>query len=110
MAGNYTTGGVLFHNNQKKNDKEPDVRGNLEVDRAIVDDLIEQLKSNTSAVIDIAGWRRQGAKGEFFGMSPSIPFKKDGGGQSRSGGSGGGSVGQGKRTPPIEDIDDEIPF
>jgi hypothetical protein len=53
----YPASGVLFANDRKQNDKQPDYTGNLEIDVETVRDLYQQMQSGGDhPKVNLAGW------------------------------------------------------
>lgn len=57
-----TNGGVIFKNDKKTQDNQPDYKGKINAN---------------GEEYEIALWVKEGAKGKFFGVKISEPFKKD---------------------------------
>lgn len=74
----YPPSGVLFQNDRKQNDRQPDYNGNLEVSREIVDDLVAQVREGIDKpVIDLAGWRKTTKAGKpFLSLRGGVPWKR----------------------------------
>ena len=70
---NYSNTGRLSPNQYKKNDKQPDHKGSITLERALVKQLLEE--SEDEVVIKIAGWNRSGQYGDFISLSYDS-FKK----------------------------------
>ena len=60
------TGGVLFPNDRKQNPKEPDFRGNFEITREVLGQLIRRAKENGEIKLSIAAWEKTSKRGNQF--------------------------------------------
>jgi len=103
--------GALFTNNRKQKDNHPDYNGNIELNRELVNSLVEQLAAgNVSPKLELAAWKKVSGKGtRYLSISPSIPFELTDKGKSYASNKGSGS----SNTPPPmtqTEMDDEIPF
>jgi hypothetical protein len=69
--------GALFIN-EKQSGSQPNMRGSVHVDKALLDSLINE--SNGQLVeIAIAGWNKKSAAGKpYLSLAASAPYKKDG--------------------------------
>lgn len=103
MSNSYPPSGVLFQNDRKQNDRQPDYNGNLEVSREVVDDLVAQVREGIDKpVLDLAGWRKTTKAGKpFLSLRGGVPYKRRQGEQQPQ---------QSQRQSHVPDIDDEIPF
>ena len=63
---NYSNTGVLWTNNYKKNDKQPDFKGDLTLERSLVKQLLEE--SEDDVKIKISGWSKTGRNGLFISL------------------------------------------
>ena len=104
--------GRLFANNRKSSPNAPDVKGDLEISREVLDHLIDCYENGQPIKMDIAGWKKAMKKGgTFYSLSASIPWMKNNSGQDQT-----KSVPERKR--PVQDSildgfddpNDEIPF
>ena len=97
----YPASGVLFANDRKQNDKQPDYTGNLEIDVETVRDLYQQMQSGGDhPKINLAGWRKTSKNGKtFLSVKASVLRER----QQNSGSSY-------QAPPQNNNIDDEIPF
>ena len=69
--------GSLFKNNYKKaGDKQPELRGDMFLDKTLLNDLINN--SNGSLIkLSVAVWSKESEKvGKFFTMNISEPYVK----------------------------------
>ena len=63
----YPPSGVLFSNNKKKSEKQPDFTGDLEVSDEVVNDLVDQMSRGiTKPKLSLAGWKKVSRKGLNF--------------------------------------------
>lgn len=59
---NYENKGILFKNDYKQKDNQPDYKGKINVE---------------GKELELAAWVRKGEKGSFMSLSVSEPYKKD---------------------------------
>ena len=100
MSGYDKPRGALFKNNNKEKENHPDYRGNLELDKDLIREAVEQVNNGAKfAKIEIAGWNKVGQNaGDFISVVASKPYvKPDTAPQSAP-----------QPTPQIND--DKIPF
>jgi hypothetical protein len=76
-AKNFDNGGVLFPTDQKRKQNSPDFKGNIKINREMLDYLIDQMENEQDLVLTLFGYNRQGNKGRFIGLSPAIPMAQD---------------------------------
>lgn len=71
---------ALFVNRNKTEEKHPDYKGDIELTREVVEDMLAQLNSGARfAKAEISGWKRQGQNaGTYLSLSIKKLFKKDG--------------------------------
>jgi uncharacterized protein (DUF736 family) len=113
MPKDYGPSGVLHPNEYKKTANHPDYRGNITMDRELVQCLVDQLKDgNKYAEIEIAGWKKvSGAGKQFLSIAPSIPYRLTEKGKERE--REKAEQGRFEPSPSFDegnDLDDEIPF
>ena len=96
----YPPSGVLFSNNKKKTEKQPDFTGDLELSDEVVNDLVDQMSRGvTKPKLSLAGWKKVAKKtGDRFLSLRGSSFEE------RGGQSGGYSPAK------QEPLDDDIPF
>lgn len=97
----FPASGVLFANDRKQNDKQPDYTGNLEIDAETVRDLYQQMQSGGDhAKVNLAGWRKTAKNGKtFLSVKASVLRERQ---QQRA---------SSYQAPPQNNnIDDDIPF
>jgi hypothetical protein len=95
----YPASGVLFANDRKQNDKQPDYTGSLEIDHETVRDLMNQMNSGVdNPKVNLAGWRKVAKTGkQFLSIRASVMRERQ---QTSS-----------YQAPQRnQSIDDEIPF
>jgi hypothetical protein len=63
----YPNSGKLANNRFKDNDKKPDMKGEISMQRSVLKQLMEE-HDGDEIVIKLSGWRRQGNYGEFFSL------------------------------------------
>lgn len=97
----YPANGVLFPNDRKTNDRQPDYTGTLDFDRDVVMDLYNQLQSGVEQPkASLSGWRKTSKNGKpFLSLKASIMAERRQGEQR-----------QYKAAPQRSDLNDEIPF
>jgi len=82
--------GVLFQNREKQG-KQPDYTGRIQLSKDLLRGLVAGLNDGNDAIVEVAGWKKQGPKaGEFLSLSAQLPRKKE--------------------AKPEADFEDEIPF
>jgi hypothetical protein len=77
QAKNFDNGGALFPTEQKRKQNSPDFKGNIKINREMLDYLIDQMENGQDLVLTLFGYNRQGNKGRFIGLSPAIPMAQD---------------------------------
>lgn len=90
---NYANTGRLSPNQYKKNDKQPDHKGSITLERSLVKQLLEE--SEDEVVIKISGWNRSGQYGDFISLAYDSYKKQE------------EAPAKPKATPPAEE---DIPF
>ena len=95
----YPASGVLFANDRKQNDKQPDYTGNLEIDHETVRDLMSQMNSGVhNPKVNLAGWRKVAKTGkQFLSIRASVMRERQ-------------QTSSYQAPPQNNNIDDEIPF
>lgn len=89
----YPNTGKISPNQYKKNDKQPDHKGSITLERSLVKQLLEE--SEDEVVIKISGWNRSGQYGDFISLVYDSYKKQE-------------EQPQSKAPPPADDSD--IPF
>lgn len=93
-------GGALFVNKNKKNEKAPDLSGDMELSPEDFEKLMAMHKAREPIMLRAAAWIKEGRAGKFYSMqlSPKEEYQGKGGSQS------------GNSNSRRNDMDDEIPF
>ncbi|MEY4526711.1 MAG: hypothetical protein RL768_430 [Nitrospirota bacterium] len=69
----YSIGG-LWTNEKKMNPEHPDLMGELDVPKILVDDLVQQYEAKGSAKISLAAWKNVSKDGEaYLTMTGKLP-------------------------------------
>jgi len=78
MTKDYPPSGVLFSNNKKKTEKQPDFTGDLELSDEVVNDLVDQMSRGiTKPKLSMAGWKKVSRNGlHFMSLVGSVPREK----------------------------------
>lgn len=95
-------GGALFPNDRKTSDKAPDYSGDFEIDPETWQALVDAEARGEPLKFRIAGWIKQGRRGDFISTKGS-PMQRQGGGGRR----GASEPLPGRRSRPV---DDDIPY
>jgi hypothetical protein len=74
---NFDTGGVLFTSREKRGPTSPDYRGNIRINRELLDYLIDEMEGGRDLILTLFGYNRQGNQGRFIGLSPAIPMAQE---------------------------------
>ena len=83
MEKKYLNSGVLFAEN-KRNEKSPDFKGNIEFDSALLTYLVNQLNAGKDAKVEVSGWRRTSSKGTtFISLQVKQPYREGTTGQQQ---------------------------
>ena len=102
----YPASGILFQNDRKQNERQPDYTGNLEVDREVVTDLWNQMQEGVEhPKANLVGWRKTSKNGKpFLSLRSDLlkERKEKGGYQAPSG--------YPNNQNSSNQMDDEIPF
>jgi len=107
MSQQYPASGVLFQNDRKQNQNQPDYTGTIEVDPELVRDLHAQLESgNERPKANLAGWKKVSKNGKpFLSLRSDLLLeRKNGGGYQKQSGYQNNQNNQDKLD------EDEIPF
>ena len=64
---NYTNTGALFTNQYKK-DKQPDMKGDITLERSLLKQLLSETDDD-SIKIKLSAWKRDGRNGEFLSLA-----------------------------------------
>jgi len=105
MSQQYPASGVLFQNDRKQNERQPDYTGNIEMDHETVTDLWNQLQEGIEKPkANLVGWRKASKNGKpFLSLRSDLlrERKEKSGYQTTSGY---------QNNKQSSDMDDEIPF
>ena len=72
---NYTNTGALFPNQYKK-DKQPDMKGDITLERSLLKQLLSETDED-GIKIKLSAWTRQGRNGEFLSLAYDAYRKPD---------------------------------
>ncbi len=112
----YPASGILFQNDKKQRDVQPDYTGNIEIDPEVVQDLWDQLQSgNQRPKASLSGWKKVSKNGKpFLSLRSSLLMerrnKQGSDSQAPNGYNQNGGYNQGSSQNQRQDMDDEIPF
>jgi hypothetical protein len=70
----YTNSGALWKR-QKRNDKAPDMTGDILITQELIDSLPRDADGDIR--IEVSAWIRQTAKGEFLSLRVAKPWNSD---------------------------------
>jgi hypothetical protein len=93
-------GGALFVNKNKKNEKAPDLSGDMELSPEDFEKLMAMHKAREPIMLRAAAWIKEGRSGKFYSMTLAPKEEYQGRGGSQSGNSKSRN----------NDMDDDIPF
>jgi hypothetical protein len=97
---NYTNTGALFPNQYKK-DKQPDMKGDITLERSLLKQLLSETDED-NIKIKLSAWTRQGRNGEFLSLAYDAYRKPE---EAKS-----APKPAPKKSDDFDDLDDEIPF
>lgn len=107
----YPASGILFQNDRKQNDRQPDYTGNIELNSETVTDLWNQLQEGVkNPKANLAGWRKTSKGGRpFLSLRGDLlrERKEKSGYQAPSGYQNNNGY---RPSQSSQDLDDEIPF
>ena len=72
---NYTNTGALFTNQYKK-DKQPDMKGDITLERSLLKQLLSETDED-NIKIKLSAWKRDGRTGEFLSLAYDAYRKPD---------------------------------
>ena len=72
---NYTNTGALFPNQYKK-DKQPDMKGDITLERSLLKQLLSETDED-NIKIKLSAWKREGRNGEFLSLAYDSYRKPD---------------------------------
>lgn len=70
--------GALFVNSRKEKDTHPDHRGNLELDRDLIKELVNQVNNGEQfGKMEVVGWNKSSDRaGNYISLSANKPYVK----------------------------------
>ena len=71
----YPNSGALFPNKNKTSDAQPNVRGNVKIERGLLKELMSE-SDGELIEIEISGWTKEFKGGKFLSLKVSKPYKK----------------------------------
>jgi len=72
------TQGALFANTRKTSANQPDFRGELTLSKALLKELVENVKAGKEAKLSLAVWKKTSKKGnEFQSIAASLYVEKE---------------------------------
>lgn len=100
----YPASGILFQNDRKEKQTQPDYTGNIELEPEVIRDLMAQLDEGVEQPkANLVGWRKTGKTGRpFLSLRGSIMRER----QAES----SGYQSQAPANTAVAGLDDEIPF
>lgn len=105
----YPNSGVLWVNRKKTEERHPDMTGTIEIDRALLQELINLAKDKKDLKIDVSAWKKKTKAGDgFLSLKVKKGWEKEGGSYGGGGSYSGGGGGGGRNTSRHDD--DDIPF
>lgn len=72
----YPNSGALFPNKNKTSDAQPNVRGNVKIERGLLKELMAD-SDGELIELEISGWTKQFKDGKFLSLKVSKPYKKN---------------------------------
>ena len=66
--------GVLFINDKRSNDKQPNLTGNIELSRSTLDYLNAVAVEQSPLKLSVAAWKKEGKNGSFFSLRLTEPY------------------------------------
>lgn len=109
----YPASGVLFQNEKKQRDVQPDYTGSIEIDPELVKDLWDQLQSgNERPKASLSGWKKVSRNGKpFLSLRSSLlQERKTNQGYNSQAPSGYGQSSPSPSPSSSQTLDDDIPF
>ena len=105
MSQQYPASGILFQNDRKQNERQPDYTGNIEMDHETVTDLWNQLQEGVqNPKANLVGWRKVSKNGKPFLSLRSDLLRE------RKESNGSGYQYNQSNQNASNQMDDEIPF
>lgn len=75
----YPPRGALFRNKNKTSDKHPDLRGDLEISREVLQELVNRSKEGKELKMEVSAWKKHSDKaGPWLSLAASKPYEKTG--------------------------------
>lgn len=78
-------GGALFINQNKTNEKAPDLSGDVEISMDMLKHLVDLAKRNQPLKMRMAAWVKQGQRGKFYSVQLSENKKPEAQAQKKPG-------------------------
>ena len=72
----YPNSGALFPNKNKTSDAQPNVRGNVKVERGLLKELMAE-SDGELIELEISGWTKEFKGGKFLSLKVAKPYKRD---------------------------------
>ena len=72
----YPNSGALFPNKNKTSDAQPNVRGNVKIERGLLKELMAE-SDGELIEIEISGWTKEFKGGKFLSLKVAKPYKRD---------------------------------
>jgi hypothetical protein len=86
----YPNSGALWPNKMRASDSQPNVRGDIKLERSFLKELLNDTDEEL-IVVSLSGWTKEYKDGKYISLKASKPFVKN------------------EPKPPVND-DDDIPF
>ena len=86
----YPNSGALWPNKMRTSDSQPNVRGDIKLERSFLKELLNDTDEEL-IVVSLSGWTKEYKDGKYISLKASKPFVKN------------------EPKPPVND-DDDIPF
>jgi hypothetical protein len=86
----YPNSGALWPNKMRTSDSQPNVRGDIKLERSFLKELLNDTDEEL-IVVSLSGWTKEYKDGKYISLKASKPFVKN------------------EPKPPVND-DEDIPF
>ena len=86
----YPNSGALWPNKMRTSDSQPNVRGDIKLERSFLKELLNDTDEEL-IVVSLSGWTKEYKDGKYISLKASKPFVKN------------------EPKPPVDD-DQDIPF